>query len=446
MAEPSSRTAQKTSGKAWLMFIVIFILCFVTPIIWFSAPAMHNSIAGLAVNGTFLQEPGYDIFVGNLANQALFGQTMSLIGLFGFFSAIIAGFLVKRIGVKWNLAIGAAFVVIAAVLSAMSDRSYDMLLVGRSCIGVAIGFIWVASPTALSFWFPEKRRALAMGIWGACVPIGALASTNIIVNPMLNAEVDFHVIWWVMAAISAIAFLLVLFIYRDPKTDVGSDVSTQALPFREVLKFFKQHQIYMIIIVWMAFNFINSCFTSYNEPFFQDSLGMDRNEANVWFSVASGAGICAPIFGFIADKINRYRRWILLSIGALCLTLTGVLGFHESVGPFSGGILMAIYLVVLFAANGILISTCRPFIPQLLARGGATAVSLGFSALTLLQFFVQFFTAPIFGGIQDSVILSGGTSAEAWSTAAGFAIIPLGIVALICTFFIRQKDPSKTEK
>ncbi|MDR2434638.1 MAG: MFS transporter, partial [Treponema sp.] len=433
---------QKPGSKAWLMFIVIFIMCFITPILWFSAPPLHNSIAGLLVNGKFMHEPGYSVFKDSLSNQSLFGQTMSLIGLFALFSALAAGFLVKKLGVRLVMIFGGLLVVISAVVSALSGSNYNILRTGRALLGLAVGFIWVSSPTALSFWFREKNRALAMSLWGACVPLGTLTATNLIVNPMLKAGIEFHTIWWVMAGMSGVAALLVILIYRDPQREEGSEVSTQALPFKEIWSVFRQHQLLMIFIAWVSFTFINSTFTSYNVSFFQDSLNMDYLTANRWASIAAGAGICAPIFGFIADRINRYRRWILVSIGVLCLMLTGIFGFHVRLGPITGGAVMAIYLVVQFAANGILIAVIRPYIPMLVGRGGVTAVSLGLSMLTLLQFGIQFFTAPVFGGIQDAAVAAGASSAEAWAMAANFSIIPLGIVALICTFFIRQKPPS----
>jgi MFS family permease len=433
---------QKPGSKAWLMFIAIVIMCFITSILWFSAPPLHNSIAGLLVNGKFMHEPGYDVFKDSLANQALFGQTMSFIGLFALFSALAAAPLVKRLGVKTVMIFGALLAVISGVVSALSGSDYNILCAGRALLGLAVGFIWVSTPTALSFWFREKNRALAMSLWGVCVPLGALAATNLIVNPMLKAGIEFHNVWWVIAGMSGIAALLVILIYRDPQKEEGSDVSTQALPFKEIWPIFRQHQLFMVFIAWVSFIFINSTFTSYNVSFFQDSLKMDYLTANRWASIAAAAAMSSPIFGFVGDRINRYRRWILVSIGVFCLMLTGILGFHVSIGPVTGGALMAIYLVVLFTANGIMNATIRPYIPMLVGRGGVTAVSLALSMLSLLQFGIQLFTAPVFGGIQDAAVAAGTSSAEAWATAAHFGIIPLGIVALLCTFFIRQKPPS----
>jgi MFS family permease len=434
--------AQKPGDKAWFMFVVIFILCFVTSILWFSAPPLHNSIAGLLVNGKFMHEPGYDVFKVSLANQALFGQTMSFVGLFALFSALAAAPLVKRFGVKAVMIFGALLVVISAVMSALSGSNYNIFLSGRALLGLAVGFIWVSTPTALSFWFREKNRALAMGLWGVCVPLGALTATNLIVNPMLKAGIEFHMVLWAIAGMSGVMALLIIVIYRDPQKEEGSEISTQALPFKEIWPIFKQRQLFMVFIAWMSFIFINSTFTSYNVSFFQDSLNMDYLTANRWASLAAAAGMSSPIFGFVGDRINRYRRWILVSIGVFCLMLSGIFGFHVSIGPITGGTLMAVYLVALFVANGVMNATIRPYIPMLVGRGGVTAVSLALSLLSLLQFGIQLFTAPVFGGIQDAAVAAGASSAAAWAAAANFGIIPLGIVAFICTFFIRQKPPS----
>ena len=443
MSTTNTNTNEKISGKAWFIFIIIWIMCWVTSILWFSAPPLHNSIAGLLVNGQFMHEPGYDVFKESLANQALFGQTMSLVGLLAFFSALASGPLVKKFGGKPVMVLSVALLGAGGVISALSGSNYTILCAGRAALGLAVGSTWVATPTALTFWFKDKNRALIMGVWGACVPVGSLSATNLIVNPMLRAGAEFHTIIWVITVMCGISALLVIFGYRDPQKEEGSEVSTHALPFKEIWPIMKQHQLLMIFIAWMSFTFINSTFTSYNVSFFQDSLKMDYLTANRWASIAAGAGLCAPVFGFIADRINRYRRWILVSIGVLCLLFTGVFGFHVSLGPMTGGAIMALYLFVQFAANGIMIALIRPYIPMLVGRGGVTAVSLGLSLLTLLQFGIQFFTAPVFGGIQDAAVAAGASSAEAWARAANFSIIPLGIVTLICTFFIRQKPPVK---
>lgn len=441
LEQGQSEAGQKTTGRAWLMFVVIFFMCFITPILWFSAPPLHNSIAGLLVNGEFMVQPGYTVFFESFSNQALFGQTMSLIGLGGFIAAIFTSPLVRRLGVKGVMLIGISLVVVSAAVSALSGSDFTVLCVGRFILGMAVACIWVTSPTAISLWFPEKNRGLAMGIWGACVPVGSLAATNLIVNPMLSSGVDFHTIWWLMAAIALVALLLIAFVYKNPEGN--TEVSVESKPFKEIWPVLKQHQLLMVIIVWMVFNFVNSCFTSYNNTFFQDSLGMDYLTANGWASLASGAGIVAPIFGFIADRINRYRRWILVSIGALCLLLSGLFGFHTELGPLGGTAIMIVYLVIIFCANGILIATIRPYIPMLVGRGGASAVAVGFALLTMLQFGVQFLTAPVFGGVQDAAIVAGATSAMAWAEAAQFVIVPAGALALVCSFFIRQ---SKQEK
>jgi MFS family permease len=430
---------QKSGSKAWFMFIIIWVLCFVAPILWFSVPPLHNSIAGLLVNGQFMSVPGYDVFKDSLANQALFGQTMSFIGIFAFFSAFAAGPLVKRLGVRHVMIFGVLLLVVSAIIAALSARNYTILRIGCAALGLAVGFIWVSSPTALSLWFSDKHRALILSLWGVGVPLGSLAATNLIVNPMLQANIEFHRIWWVMAGMCVVSALLVILGYRDPQKEEGSEVSTHALPLREILPIMKQRQLLMVFIAWMAFSFINSAFTSYNVSFFQDSLNMDYLAANKWASIAAGAGLCAPIFGLVSDRINRCRRWILVSVGVFCLILTGVFGFHVSLGPVSGGAIMAVYLVAQFASNGIMLAVIRPYIPMLVGRGGVTAVSLGLSLCTQLQFGIQFFTPLVFGGIQDAAVAAGASSAAAWATAANFSVIPIGVLALICTFFISQK-------
>ncbi len=438
-------TQAKTSGRAWLMLVVIFLLSVAVPIIWFSLPPLATTIQGIGapINGA-PRVPAFDEMIANPATKGvLFGNLMSMLSVFALISAICTSPLVKRFGVKVVLVAGGLLVTIGACVSALSGESYNVMLASRCITGLGVGFVAVSSPTAISLWFSDKQRAFAIAIWGTWVPVGMLISTNAIANPMLAGmapaaqRTEFHNIFWVMAVIALICTILVLVIYRNPKKEEATEVSAEAVPFRKIVPYIKQHQFIMLCIAWLAFNYINYCFTTYNVQFFQDGFGMDRNDASMWGSIASALGICAPIFGFISDRINKNRKFLLISLGMLFLTLTGVFGFRPEIFGLSGTALFWVYMIFQFLGNAILVATVRPYVPLLVGKGGLTAVAFGLSMITFLQYGGQMFTGPVFGGIHDAVVAAGGTTLEGWTQAANMAIIPVGIVAFVCTFFIK---------
>jgi MFS family permease len=465
-------TEEKASGKAWLMLVIVYLLSLAVPTLWFSLPPMLSDNTILAV---FLG--------GDFTKISSVGQTMSMVSFGALIGAVFATFLVKKLNVKNTLVLGAILVIIGGILMALSAGSgqpgagnFTFLLTARFIVGLGVGLVGVTSPTAITTWFPGKVRGLAMGIWATWVPVAIILSTNLIVNPVKGMfpgasgagdhgpfayslpQID----WWIMVVLLIVTTLLVILIYRTPDTNTG--VSAETRPIREILPFFKQHQIIMLAIVWLAFNYVNYCFTTYSPIYFAGGFGdagmgvgagiMDNNQAAFWGSISSALGILAPIPAIIYDRLQRNRKWILIAFGALVLALTAFTGFRNELGPLSGWGIFYAYLACNAIGNMILVGSIRPYVPLLVGRGGATAVALGLSIVTFLQFAGQSVMATIFGGAVAAnggqLVSSAGqltalaaqgvdvaAALNAWGTACWIVVLPVGIVAFICAFFLK---------
>jgi hypothetical protein len=76
-------------------------------------------------------------------------------------------------------------------------------------------------------------------------------------------------------------------------------------------------------------------------------------------------------------------------------------------------------------------------------RGGVTAVSLGLSMITVLQYTGQMFSPIFFGLIEKNggiLPRNAGQSIgdlSGWASATWIGLVIPGIVALICCFFIK---------
>jgi len=452
------------------MLVIVYLLSLAVPILWFSLPPMlaDNTILAVYLGGDF-------------SAVAQVGNTMSVVAFGAIISAIFATALIRKFNVKNTLILGAVLTIVGGILMAISAGSgqpgagnFTFLLVSRFIVGLGVGLVDVSSPTAITTWFPAKRRGLAIGIWATWVPVAIILSTNLIVNPLkavfpgANGMGDFgpfsyslpQVSWWVMVVLLVITTLLVIFIYKAPQANAG--VSAETKPIREILPFFKQHQIIMVAIVWLAFNYVNYCFTTYAPIYFAGGFGdagmgvgqgiMDNNAAAFWGSISSALGILAPIPAAIYDRMQRNKKWIIVMLGALILALTAFFGFRNSLGPLSGWGIFFTYLACNAIGNAILVGTIRPYVPLLVGRGGATAVALGLSLVTLLQFAGQSVMATVFGGAVAAnggqLISSAGqllsmppqvatAALNAWGTACWEAVLPVAIVSFVCAFFLK---------
>jgi MFS family permease len=439
-----SDTEQAQSGQSWLMLIMVYLMSVSVAIIWFSVPPMLSG--GTLLNAYFAGAQGPAI--GHAMGQL--GHAMSFISMGALAAAILSSFIAKAIGVKKSIIAGGALVVVAGLGCSFSGSGISFLLGMRVLMGFGIGLVAVNSPTAITVWFSAKKRALTIGFWGTWVPVGMLITTNAIVNPMAAgdlAHADPHKIWIVQTVIVAVCLLLIIFVYKNPPKG-QTEISSEAKPFKEVLPLFKQHQVWMVLIAWGAFNYINYSLSTYNAVFFAGGFGPEMfsgASANTWGSIVNAMGVLAPLFGAVSDRINRERKYLLIALGVLFLTMSGVFGFKAEILGLSGWPLFATYLMVQFLGNAILVATVRPYIPLLVGRGGVTAISLGLSLVTILQYLGQMFSPLFFGLIQSNggVIprVAGQPIGDlaGWASATWPGLVVPGIIAFVCCFFIKPK-------
>jgi MFS family permease len=430
--------------------MTVYFISISVAIIWFSVPPMLSG--GTLLNAYFAGAQGPAIGQA----MAQLGHTMSFISMGALVAAVLASFITKGIGIKKSIIIGGALVVIAGFGSSFSAANISLLLGMRVLMGFGIGMVAVNSPTAITVWFSAKNRALTIGLWGTWVPVGMLITTNAIVNPMAAgdlAHANPHSVWLVQTIIVIVCLLLIIFAYKNPPKG-QTEISSEAKPFKEVLPLFKQHQIWMVLISWCAFNYINYSLSTYNAVFFAGGFGpgmFSAASANTWASIVNSMGILAPLFGAISDRINRNRKYLLIALGVLFLTMSGVVGFKAEFIGLSGWPLFVIYLLVQFLGNAILVATVRPYIPLLIGRGGVTAISLGLSLVTILQYAGQMFSPLFFGLIQSNGGIIPRVAGQpigdlaGWASATWVGLVIPGRVAFVCCFFIKPAPHPHSE-
>jgi MFS family permease len=254
---------------------------------------------------------------------------------------------------------------------------------------------------------------------------------------------NIHLLYWVGAAVAAVAFVLMLIVYKNPPQE-SSAVSIQKTPLREAFKFIAKRRVIALLFSMFFFTFVSNCFTTFNVDFFTTPAeaggqGMDQGVAGLVAVIASACGILAPIFGAINDRIHPNRKYLMLLVAGVSYTLACVFGFKAW-----GLGLLVVYLGFSVLAMAMINASVRPALPLLVKKGGITAVSLGLAAITFLEFFGQIFTT-FFGMAKDSfavvsesgVIINGGYAEAGWAIA-----FPAAIILIICAILTRpgKKD------
>jgi MFS family permease len=378
------------------------------------------------------------------------------------------------------MVIGSVFVLGGTIIAAFSGNDFNLLRISRYVGGLGVGCAATSATTAISLWFGDKNRGLAMAIWATWVPVAMIINYVILrpfalagmttpddaigkiigmhpefigehgpdmaqVLPLAIPEIgapNIHLLYIVGTIIAAIAFVLMLIVYKNPPQDLSA-VSIQKTPFKEAFKFITKRRVIALLFSMFFFTFVSNCFTTYNVAFFTTPVsaggqGMEQGTAGLVAVIASACGILAPIFGAINDKVHPNRKYIILVLAGISYTLACVFGFKAWGLP-----LLVVYIIFSVLAMAMVNASIRPGMPLLVKDGGISAVSLGLAAITFLEFFGQIFTT-FFGMAIDafSVIENGVTLHSGFAEAGWVIAFPAAIVLIVCALLTKpgKKD------
>jgi MFS family permease len=161
-------------------------------------------------------------------------------------------------------------------------------------------------------------------------------------------------------------------------------------------------------------------------------MGWDPTLAGLLGGAIVACGILAPLGGFILDKLPRQFKFVAVVAGIASLTIASALAFNNQ-QPFFAG-----YILFFCIGNMFLNGCCRPMIPTLVFKGGATAVALGLSFLTCAQYLGQIPMSYVLHDFAASM-----TARAADPMLAFWALVPVGIIGIILSFMMK---PSKSKE
>lgn len=446
MAEASQA---KTSAKGWLVFIIIFAYSITVCMGWFNMTGTSVKYAMAA--GTF-NGHGY---------LSAIGYAMSAVSLTALIMAFPAGWFIRKWGARVTILISMVFSIVGVAMVAASGLNYGLFMAGRIVSGVGVGLCGVSCTTLTSLWIADRQKGLALAIWGIWVPVGMII-VYYAAGPIITAAtgVDYHtfntvaytmatiqgggdaaltetivsgidVVWWCVVVLFVIELVLTIIIVRDPDQSEATEVSTERASYSDprVKAAIKQPQLWLLCVAWLAFNFCNYAFTNNMSSWFSLagwSWSGDAGTVAMVNTLVSACGIIAPFFGIVYDHIQRMKKWLFVAFGSLCIFLMCVFGFKEW-----GEWTFWLYLITQVLGNCIMIAGVRPYVPMLTGKGGATAVSFGFSLITLLQQLGNTLSGVIFSAVMGQGGLDGMQFAS-WVT-----IVPVGLIGFLCSLGIK---------
>ena len=190
---------------------------------------------------------------------------------------------------------------VGALLFALADGLLG-LVIARALVGLGVALALMAGFKAIVLWFPPERLALANG-W--LVMLGALGA----VTATAPAECVVHAIGWrglftVLAGLSALAALLVLFAVPEPSASPAAKSTIRAVSLWAIYRDRRFWRIAPLSAIGIGVSW--SLQGLWAAPWLRDVEGLDRAAVVQHLSVMAVA-VCASalLLGIAADRLRR---------------------------------------------------------------------------------------------------------------------------------------------
>ncbi len=321
-------------------------------------------------------------------------------------------------------------------------RNFSQLFAARTAIGLGEAGYAPGGTAMISALFPEKKRAMLVGIWNISIPLGSA------IGIALGGYIAVHYGWrqaFGLVALPGFIVAVLFFFIRDYKTielvktketDKACPVPTKLSPRDVVRELARTPSLLLTYIGFAGNTFLTTSLLSWLPTFLHRFENLPMQQASLKGGLVMLLAIVgSPLGGFLADKWLRKRANARLLFSALSSTLTAVI-FVLAFGLFSGGTQYVLFLIggvsaIAFASSAIAVT-------QDVVHPGVRAIS--YSICVVAQNLLGSSLGPVFTGF-----LSDRFDIRTALTVVSFFPILAGIFFYIGSRFY-EKDLAKVEK
>lgn len=296
-----------TTAKAWINVFGAFV-------------AMVNSWGVINSWGSF--QAYYTSTVLSSYSQSDVAWIGSVQTSFVFSMGLLVGPLYDRGYFRLIMVTGFLFTTLGLFMASLASTYWQIFLAQALCVGIGVGFTFVASVTCVATWF-KKRRALSQGIAASGSSFGGVIYPIMVNN--LFSKVGFA--WTVRAmALLVTGTQLIPLLVMRPRF-----VNRSPGKFLDLAAFKERTYVLFVIGLWFGFWGLFSVFF-----YIQDYAALHRVDHGIVpyvlpiINAASTAGRIIP--NFVADRLGAIN---VLSVG---MCLTGVLIYVWLAATSTGGI------------------------------------------------------------------------------------------------------------
>ncbi len=311
------------AGKAYRYTVLAF-----ASLMLFGSYFAYDSVG--AIENTLMQVFHTD--------RSSIGTMYSMYSVAAFFSVLLGGFLIDRIGTRRASMLFSALVLAGAAVVAFAPNLL-LLYVGRIVFGIGSESLVVAQSAILARWFTGKELALSFGVTLTVSRLGTLFSFNTMA--LLAGRLGYRGALWIAAALCAFGLLsnwvYTLLDHRaQPVLGLHEAGAGDKIVLSDARKFPASY--WFVTMLCVTFYSAIFPFTALSTDFFHDKWGLPQASgegmgflAGVFYNlthmfttaqgttsiIITASMFCAPFAGNLVDRIGR--RASLMILGSLLM-------------------------------------------------------------------------------------------------------------------------------
>ena len=358
-------------------------------------------------------------------DMAKAAMLMSLFTVAGIFLSIPGAAVMARTGTKNMLLILMGCLVAGNVIGAVSS-SFAIVMLSRIIEGIAYALIITVGVDMINTWFSGATISTAAGIYNTFAAVANFVGMNASVA-IYNGTGNLKALWWTVAALAAVCFVLVLLFIKVPKSETAAGSADNATLGEAV----KNPALLVTCLSMLCLAFVLFGFITCNASLFQ-AYGISQQASAFYASLNGLIGIPTCIIaGMVIGKSGK--PFDVAVIGAvLCASICFCMP-HLGSAPAA---YIAYALATGIVPGGMIMTSMFIFTPQLAKRPALIGLSMGL--LNTLYYIGVFLCTPVI------TALAGDNASPANWTAPSLLMTAACVVVLICSVAAKRLYKKQT--
>jgi len=367
---------------------------------------------------------------------------------------LVGGLIIDRIGTRTSVLIFTAFIMLGAVITAITGDIW-LMASGRLIFGLGAESMIVAVTTIIARWFKGKELSFAFGLNLTVARLGSFLALN---SPTWGKSL--YEYWqsplWITVYAGVFAFLCIvvyffLDVYSSKNYSMPSEGSQDKIIFKEIFQFHKS--FWYITALCVTFYSAMFPFQTFAIKFFQEAHGTSREVGGNLSSILTlAAMVFTPLFGLLSDKIGK--RSLLMMFGSLLIIPVYLMMAYQFGKPavmtdsdfinisfkfFDIDAAIPIYLIYPMAMMGIAFSLVPAVMwPSVALIVDSAKLGTAYGLMTMIQNIGLFGFNLLIGFAND---ISGASASNPAGYNLGMWIFSiLGFLGLTFAFLLRKSE------